>query len=115
MSHFAEIDDNDVVIRVLVVEQDVIDSGILGDPSKWIQTSYNTRNGEHLLGKDPLRFHFAGIGYHYIRDRDIFIPPSPYASWSFNYDSMEWEPPIPRPSDTENYRWDNDNLTWVPE
>lgn len=62
MAHYAQIDDDNIVQRVLVVEQDVVDTGKLGDPSKWIQTSYNTAGGVHKLGGTPLRKNYAGLG-----------------------------------------------------
>jgi hypothetical protein len=74
MSHFAQIQNN-IVVQVIVAEQDVIDSGLFGDPASWIQTSYNTHNGVHVLGGTPLRKNFAGIGYIYDPVADEFNPP----------------------------------------
>jgi hypothetical protein len=113
MSHFAEIDENDVVLRVLVIEQDVIDTGLFGDPSKWVQTSYNTYGGVHKLGGTPLRKNYAGIGYKYDRVRDAFIPPRPYPSWILNDDSCLWEAPVPYPTDDKIYTWNEDTISWV--
>jgi hypothetical protein len=75
MAHFAKIQNN-IVTQVIVAEQDVIDSGLFGDPASWIQTSYNTHNGVHILGGTPLRKNFAGIGYTYDFIADEFNPPS---------------------------------------
>lgn len=75
MSHFAKVE-NGVVTQVIVAEQDVIDSGLFGDPKSWVQTSYNTRDGIHLLGGTPLRKNFAGIGYTYDQVKDEFNPPA---------------------------------------
>ena len=91
MSHFAEIDGDNKVIRVLRVEQEYIDTGALGDPSKWIQTSYNTWEGQHRLGGTPLRKNYAGPGYTYDEPRDAFIPPQPYPSWTLNEETCQWE------------------------
>jgi hypothetical protein len=66
MSHFAKIDQNNRVTQVIVAEQDVINTGLFGDPALWIQTSYNTHGGVHAQGGTPLRKNFAGIGYTYI-------------------------------------------------
>ena len=74
MSHFAKVENN-IVTNVIVAEQDVINSGLFGDPASWVQTSYNTRNGVHLLGGTPLRKNFAGIGYTYDPVADEFNPP----------------------------------------
>ena len=79
MAHFAQIQNN-IVTQVIVAEQDVIDSGLFGDPASWIQTSYNTRNGVHVLGGTPLRKNFAGIGYTYDPVADEFNPPFEAAS-----------------------------------
>ena len=74
MSHFAKVENN-IVTQVIVAEQDVIDSGLFGDPKSFIQTSYNTRDGVHVLGGTPLRKNFAGIGYIYDLVADEFNPP----------------------------------------
>ena len=93
MSHFAQIDENNIVTNVIVAEQDFIDSGAVGDPSKWIQTSYNTQAGEHKLGGTPLRKNYAGIGYTYDSTLDAFIPPKPFNSWVLNEDTCLWNAP----------------------
>ena len=74
MSHFAKVKNN-IVTQVIVAEQDVIDTGLFGDPKSFIQTSYNTRDGVHVLGGTPLRKNFAGIGYTYDPVADEFNPP----------------------------------------
>jgi hypothetical protein len=78
MSHFAKVENN-IVVQVIVAEQDVIDTGLFGDPKSFIQTSYNTRNGVHILGGTPLRKNFAGVGYTYDPVADEFNPPTPSA------------------------------------
>ena len=112
MSHFAEIDDQGTVLRVIVAEQSFIDTGAVGDPARWIQTSYNTSGGVHRLGGTPLRMNYAGIGYIYDRDRDAFIPPPPFASWILDESSCLWTAPVPRPDDDKVYYWDEASLTW---
>ena len=113
MSHFAQIDENNIVTNVIVAEQDFIDTGAVGDPAKWIQTSYNTQGGEHKLGRTPLRKNYAGIGYTYDSQRDAFIPPKPFNSWILNEDSCLWEAPSQMPSDGKLYEWDEDSTSWV--
>jgi hypothetical protein len=113
MSHFAQIDENNIVTNVIVAEQDFIDSGAVGDPSKWIQTSYNTLAGEHRLGGTPLRKNYAGIGYTYHADIDAFVPPKSYASWVLNAEKGQYEPPTPMPTDGKTYSWDEDTTSWV--
>jgi hypothetical protein len=112
MSHFAEIDDNNMVIRVIVAEIDFINSGVVGDPSRWIQTSYNTFKGKHLLGGEPLRKNFAGIGFYYDKQRDAFIPPKPYDSWIFNEDECSWNAPTPCPGNEAEYIWEETLQEW---
>ena len=77
MAHFAKVE-NGLVIDVIVAEQEFINSGAVGDPSSWVQTSYNTYAGVHKLGGIPLRKNYAGIGYTYDAQRDAFIPPNPF-------------------------------------
>lgn len=111
MSHFAHIDENNIVTQVIVAEQDFIDSGAVGDPSKWVQTSYNTYAGQHKNGGTPLRKNYAGIGYTYDSGRDAFIPPKPFDSWVLNEETCLWEAPTPMPTDGA-YIWDEDTVSW---
>lgn len=118
MSHFAEVIDG-VVQRVIVAEQDFIDSGAVGDPANWIQTSYNSR----------IRNMFAGIGFTYEKSRDIFYPPKPYPSWMLReiitdgldennnivqiVARIDWGPPTPKPNDGDIYIWNEQELSWI--
>jgi hypothetical protein len=113
MSHFAKVE-NGTVTQVIVVEQDVLDTGLFGDPSLWVQTSYNTLGNRHVLGGTPLRKNYAGVGYTYDSGRDAFIPPTPFNSWILNEDTCLWEAPTPMPTDdTLLYSWDEETLSWV--
>jgi hypothetical protein len=112
MSHFAKVENN-IVTQVIVAEQDVIDSGLFGSPSLWVQTSYNTYAGQHRNGGTPLRKNYAGVGYSYDSERDAFIPPNPFNSWILNEDTCLWEAPTARPTDDKLYNWDEDTLSWV--
>jgi hypothetical protein len=130
MSHFAKLESN-VVTQVIVAEQEFIDS--LPDANSWVQTSYNTRGGKHY---DPetgepddgvaLRKNYAGIGFKYDVDRDAFIPPQPYASWTLVEETCLWQSPEPMPEipldeagqPTGGYMWSEDeynagNGGWV--
>lgn len=118
MAHFAKVE-NGTVTQVIVAEQDFINSGAVGDPASWVQTSYNTRGGVHF-GQDgnpddgvALRKNYAGIGYTYDAGRDAFIPPKPFASWVLNEDSCLWEPPVAMPEDGQRYTWDETTTSWV--
>lgn len=113
MSHFAYVNEQGIVEQVIVAEQDVIDSGLFGNPLRWIQTSYNTRAGVHQLGGTPLRKNYAGIGFKYDVVRDAFIPPKTYNSWVLNEETCCWDAPISYPQDGKRYRWNEDQLTWI--
>ena len=107
MSHFAEIIDG-VVQRVIVAEQDFIDT-IQG---QWVQTSYNTRGGQHPEGR-PLRKNYAGIGSVYDSARDAFYAPQPHPSWVLDEETCFWTPPTPYPADGNVYTWNEESLSWV--
>ena len=108
MAHFAEIDSNNIVIRVLVVpderehdgQQYLADEMALG--GRWIRTSYNNR----------IRKQYAGIGYFYDEEADVFIAPQPFPSWSLD-ENNDWQPPVPMPEDGIYY-WDEESLSWKP-
>jgi hypothetical protein len=117
MAHFAEIDDNNVVLRVIVVDNDNI-RDVEGNESeakgivfcnellggKWVQTSYNAK----------FRKNYAGIGDTYDKVRDAFIQPKPFSSWILNEETCRWQAPVSRPVDTENpYIWNEEEGEWV--
>jgi len=79
MSHFAKVLDG-VVIDVIVAEPEFIETYVDPNPGVWIQTSYNTHGNQHPEGR-PLRGNYAGIGYIYDQENDVFYPPAPYPSW----------------------------------
>ena len=98
MAHFAEIDNNNIVLRVLVVpdEQEHRGHDYLANDCQlggtWLQTSYNTIGGVHLLDGTPFRKNYAGIGYIYDETRDAFIPPKPTdGEWTFNETTCLWD------------------------
>jgi hypothetical protein len=116
MSHFAKVE-NGIVKEVIVADQEFIDSGVLGDPSLWVQTSYNTRGGVHY-GQDgqpdggvALRMNYAGIGYNY--NGTGFYAPQPYPSWSLDQTTYLWQSPVPYPTDGKFYTWDEATQSWV--
>ena len=101
MSHFAEIDKDGKVLRVIVAEQDFINSGAVGDSFNWVQTSYN-----HSFRKQ-----FAGTGFTYDKVNDVFIGIQPYPSWTLD-DNHDWQPPTAMPDDGKLYNWDEDSKSW---
>ena len=108
MAHYAKIE-NGIVTEVIVAEQDFVDT----QEGTWVQTSYNTHGGVHVLGGTPLRKNYAGIGYTYDAGRDAFYVEQPYPSWVLNENTCCWVSPTPIPEDGSKYRWDEETLTWV--
>jgi len=113
MAHFAKVVDG-IVEKVIVAELDFFDSFVDEAPGEWIQTSYNTYGGEHSKGGTPLRKNYAGIGYTYDSERDAFIAPQPYASWTLNSTTFLWEPPVAYPDDdmSQEYTWNETTKAW---
>jgi hypothetical protein len=107
MAHWAELDENNVVLRVTVGDNNEPDEGYqwlidnLG--GRWVQTSYNK----------TIRKNFAGIGFTYDAVRDAFIPSKESNSWVLDEDTCQWKPPIAYPTDGKDYRWDEATLSWV--
>lgn len=104
MAHFAKVVDG-IVQQVIVAEEDFFKSFVDSSPGEWIQTSYNTKGGKHLLGGIPFRKNYAAIGGAYDYTRDAFIPPKPFESWILDENTCLWNPPIPYPSDGKIYKW----------
>ena len=115
MAHFAEIDGNGVVQRVIVVSnKDTSDANGVEKESigqafcerlfggNWVQTSYNGN----------FRKRYAGIGYKYDAALDAFIAPQPYPSWTLD-DNADWQAPVPMPSDGKMYAWDEAAQAWI--
>ena len=116
MAHFAKLDSNNVVTFVTVGrDEDEHKEAELslrtGDVYK--RTSYNTFGGVHALGGTPFRKNFAGIGYTYDEQRDAFIPPQPFLSWTLVEETCQWEPPIPMPKDGKYYSWNEEVQNWI--
>jgi hypothetical protein len=121
MGHFAKVD-NGTVIQVIVADQGFIDSGAVGNPADWVQTSYNTRAGVHF-GTDgqpdngvALRGNYAGIGHIYDAEHDVFYSPRPFPSWTISTaTNWLWAPPVPMPDPVEGaiWLWDEDTLNWI--
>ena len=112
MAHFAHVT-NGIVDNVIVIEKEVLDLGHWGNPSEWVQTSYNTQGGKHILGGVPLRKNYAGLGYSYDAQRDAFIPPKPFASWVLDEETCLWNAPTPMPTDGKMYNWDEATTSWI--
>jgi hypothetical protein len=127
MAHFAELDSNNIVIRVLVVrniditdengqEQEQLGIAFLQKlfGGRWIKTSYNTHKNTHLENGIPFRGNFAGKNYVYDPFNDVFYPPAgPFPSWTLNRTTWQWVAPVPYPSDKKIYDWNEDTCTWI--
>lgn len=117
MAHFAQLDENNVVLQVIVVHNnDCMLNGVedeergvlfcralLGIDTNWKQTSYNAN----------MRKNYAGIGYQYDPIRDAFIPPKPYPSWVLVEETCQWTAPVAYPTDGKPYYWDEATTSWV--
>jgi len=119
MAHFAEIYENNIVTRVLVVDGPQENDGqvflaeTLGLGGTWIKTSYNTSGGVHANGGTPVRKNYAGVGYKYDSERDAFIPPQPYASWLLDNSTCLWNSPTPMPiEEGKMFTWVEEDLSW---
>jgi hypothetical protein len=117
MAHFAQLDENNIVLQIIVVNnKDIYDEygienesigiefckSLFGKTTNWKQTSYNK----------TIRKKYAGIGYSYNEIYNAFIPPKLYNSWIFNENNCNWEAPIPYPIDGNNYIWNEETMTW---
>jgi hypothetical protein len=110
MSHFAKVV-NGVVTQVIVAEQEFFNTFVDSSPGDWIQTSYNTHGNQHPEGR-PLRGNYAGIGFVYDRNNDVFYAPQPFPSWTLNNTTWLWEAPTPMP-EGGIYTWNEQTLSWV--
>lgn len=118
MAHFAKVE-NGYVVDILVVpdeneangEQYLHDLGFAG---RWLQASYNTHNGVHSEGKEPLRYNYPGIGYLYDESADAFYLPSPFPSWSLD-ENFVWQPPVDYPEEGGPFVWDETEKNWIIE
>jgi hypothetical protein len=119
MAHFAQLDDNNFVLQVIVVHNnELLDENgnesetvgitfcksILGEATRWKQTSYNGKT----------RKNYAGIGYKYDSQRDAFIPPQPFSSWTLNEETCLWNAPTPMPTEGGPFIWNEETISWKP-
>lgn len=116
MAHFAQLDNQNTVLQVIVIHNnELLDNGVESEAkgiafcqslfpnTRWVQTSYNGN----------IRKNYAGVGFLYDPIRDAFIPPKPYPSWVLDEATCRWEAPVPYPTDGERYVWDEATQTWM--
>ena len=121
MSHYAQLDENNMVVFVIVAKSDHKEDEFTESTGNvWKQTSYNTSGGVHYTDGEPsadqskaLRFNYAGIGFTYDETRDAFIPPQPFESWVLDEATCLWVAPIDYPADGGQYVWDEEAGDWV--
>ena len=125
MAHYAFLNMQNIVTEVIVGKDET------DGPTNWEmhygnfreqvckRTSYNTRGGVHYTNGEPsddqskaFRKNYAGIGYTYDQNRDAFIPPKPFNSWTLNEDSCLWEAPVAYPEDGQRYTWNEETTSW---
>jgi hypothetical protein len=121
MAHYAKVTDG-IVTKVIVAEPEFFDTFVDDSAGEWIQTSYNTRGGVHYQPDSntpsqdqtkALRKNYAGIGFTYNYEKDAFIPPQPYMSWTLNEDTCLWEAPVAYPDDGKMYIWNESITNWT--
>jgi hypothetical protein len=115
MAHYAELDENNVVIRVIPGVDENMDGETIYQAETgrvWKRTSYNTLGGVHSLGGIPFRKNYAGIGFTYDEQRDAFIPPKHFSSWVLDEETCQWNPPTPMPNDGGHYEWNESLVNW---
>lgn len=136
MAHYALINKDDIVVQVItgvdenIIQTDLDGTQVGGSTDAWEQfyasrpwfegltckrTSYNTVSNQHLNGGTPFRGNYAGIGYKYDKNFDVFIAPQPYPSWKLDYATYQWEAPVARPDEVEGFvwRWSEINKEWI--
>ena len=111
MGHFAKVLDGKVT-QVIVAEPEFFDTFVDSSPGTWLATSYNTVGNKHTKGGTPLRGNFAGIGFTYDAEKDVFVAPQPFPSWILSADYL-WEAPVVMPTDDKFYTWDESAQSWV--
>lgn len=123
MAHYAFLDDNNIVTEVIVGKDENDIDDLPEEFTSWeqfygnfrqqtcVRTSYNTLANSHILGNTPFRGNYAGVGFIYDSENDVFYPPQPYPSWTLSSDWV-WESPIPYPEDEFLYVWNEELQLW---
>ena len=118
MAHYAKVVDGKVS-NVIVAEEEFFATFVDNSPGMYLKTSYNTRGGIHY-GQDgqpdggvALRANYAGVGYTYDHENDVFYAPQPFPSWTISAPSWIWQAPVAAPQDGKDYCWNEATLSWV--
>ena len=123
MAHFAQLDENNIVLQIIVVNNNELlnENGVESKQKGidfctslfggvWVQTSYNTFGGVHVNGGTPLNKNYAGIDYSW--DGTGFAAPQPYPSWTLDKETYLWTAPVAMPTDGKPYSWNEDSKSW---
>jgi|TARA_R100001480_G_scaffold115221_1_gene115367 hypothetical protein len=111
MAHFAKLGVGNKVVAVHVVSNDVATTEQAG--IDFLNNLYNTRDvWKQTSYNGNIRKNYAGVGYSYDQTRDAFIPPKPYNSWILNETTCQWDAPVARPDDGQNYNWNEETQQW---
>jgi hypothetical protein len=111
MGHFAKVV-NEKVTKVIVAEPEFFDTFVDSSPGTWLAISYNTVGNKHSKGGTPLRGNYAGVGYTYDAQKDVFYAPQPFPSWTLSANYL-WEAPVAIPDDGKSYAWDESKQSWI--
>ena len=129
MSYYAKVQ-NGIVTKVISATEHFINNHVDDTPGLWVKTSYNMRRGKYYdpetgrVAEDQSviegdearqRKNFAGVGWHYDKIRDAFIPPQPYPSWVLNETTCYWDAPVAYPDDGNRYQWNEETQSWDQE
>lgn len=124
MAHYALINSDNIVVQVItgvdenVIQTDTDGTQVGGSTLAWEEFYASRPQFKGLTCKrtsynESIRANYAGIGYKYDPDFDVFISPQPFPSWKLNYTTYQWEAPVPMPTELANYRWSEHNQEWI--
>jgi hypothetical protein len=119
MAHYAILDTNNIVTQVIVGkdENEELPEGYASWEQYYggLRTSYNTFGNQHNNNGNAFRGNYAGVGYKYDQDFDVFIAPQPYLSWKLNYTTFQWQSPVAMPEEIEGFiwKWSESNKEWI--
>lgn len=125
MAHYAFLDENNIVTEIITGKDENDLDTLPENFANWEEfysdfrsqtckrTSYNTLGNTHLNGGSAFRGNYAGLGYTYDTENDVFIPPKPFNSWVLDENTWLWKPPVDYPDDNENtYTWNEETTSW---
>jgi hypothetical protein len=106
MGFWAKVEDNKVT-DIIVADNEHINSGLVGDPALWLETSFKGQGLVRVNGHEP------GNGFLYDPEADAFYSDQVFPSWILSKEDWHWHPPVQPPADGGCYEWDEENLCWI--